>query len=127
MTRETMSACNVKDGIENPGCIGVSLLTAGQQLWRERVVHERTAAHRDAVSRASSSRKQMWSVPDEAYKSAAQTQAELRQELLRVSWSARQTSTVPNTIPLGMLGVMPTGRVRTVQPLTQPWSTAVVT
>ena len=43
MTKEEMSASNVKDGIQNPGFQGVSLVTAGSQLWCQRVERERMA------------------------------------------------------------------------------------
>ena len=49
MVREHLSAVNVKDGVENPGCNGWVLVTTGQELWRERVLHEKDAAFR-AVS-----------------------------------------------------------------------------
>ncbi len=127
MTREHLSAVCVKDGVENPGCIGVSLLTAGQELWRERVVHEKTAAIRSRT--ASGFRHPQWMPPDGRFQTAAQQQLALRQEIFAMNWRSRQQSTVPNLAAVtggGNAGPI-TGRVRSKPALTQPWSTTVIT
>ena len=138
MGREHLSAVNVKDGVENPGCNGWSLVTTGQELWRERVLHEKDAAFRARARLASTAVRmersrtpftQPWMPSTARYETAAQQQLALRQEIFSRNWRIRQESTVPNLAALTGTchnGAI-TGRVRSKPALTQSWSTTVTT
>ena len=136
MVREHLSAVNVKDGVENPGCNGWVLVTTGQELWRERVLHEKDAAFRARARLASTAVRmerspftQPWMPSTARYETAAQQQLALRQEIFSRNWRIRQESTVPNLAALTgtcQNGAI-TGRVRSKPALTQSWSTTVTT